>query len=420
MTASTTDDTIETPDVPMKWRGRRPAPQANAFFRFGFPVLVAGAALIVFFLWKDGAKAVLDTTDGEQIDVVDDPAEPGFLAFATPTPTLTVAHVDADDVLVGVTVLARTSLDDGGSLVVFSPDMLISTDSGDAVLHDLYAEAGVDGIEAVIAEFMQFGFTDDPMVMEPERLALFFKPLNTIPFFLTDDLVTIDADGAEEVVYESGFAQFGYEDLAEIYEWRNPTERDDGRFTRQLAIWEAWLAAIGEIDDEAELYAATLPFDEGLPPYLRALATGAADLELVPAVPVDYDVERPFYTLANGQASWPIDKGREMVPLPASFAAGAWPTVQLLDGTGNAQNRGDFLPVVVAAGAEITVVGNALSFDIAETQVAYHDAVDEEAATDLAAVLGVAVRFEEDLDQPAEVTVTVGVDFADVMARLLG
>jgi len=420
MTASTPDDTTEKHDHTSRSRGRRPAPKAGVFFRFGFPLLVVGAAAIVLLLWREGAKAVLDTTDGTQIDVVDDPAEPGFRAFATPTPTLVVAHVDDDDALVGVTVLARTSLDDGGSLVIYSPDMLISTDRGDTVLHERYAEAGVEGIEATIADYMQFGFTDDPMVMEPDRFALFLKPLETIPFFLTDDLVTVDADGAEEIVYESGFTQYGYEDLAQIYQWRNPSERDDGRFTRQLAVWEAWLAAIGDIEDEAELLAATLPFDDGLPPFLRAFAAGTADLEVVPAVPIDFDAERPFYTLAPGRDAWPIEKGREMVPLPASFATANWPTVQLLDGTGNTENRAEFLPAVVAAGVEITVIGNALSFDVAETFVAHHDPATEEAAALVAAALGVEVRFEEDPGQPAQLTVTVGADFAETLARLSG
>ena len=42
------------------------------------------------------------------------------------------------------------------------------------------------------------------------------------------------------------------------------------------------MAAIGEADD---LIAATLPFDEGLAPYLRALGTGMADLDVAPVDP---------------------------------------------------------------------------------------------------------------------------------------
>jgi hypothetical protein len=259
---------------------RRPAPSAHPFFRFVFPVLVVTAGVFVFALWRDGAKAVLDTTDGAEVFAVDDPAEPGFLAFATPAPTLLVAHVDADDALVGVTVLARTSLDAGGSLVVLSPNMLLDLSERDVVLRELYATEGAEALERAVGGYMGFGFTEsEPMIMETERLGAFFRQVEPVAFFLADDLVRIDADGGEEVVYESGFNRFSGADLAQVFEWRNPSELDDGRFTRQGAIWEAWLVAIDEADD---LIAATLPFDEGLPPYLRALGTGVADLEVAP------------------------------------------------------------------------------------------------------------------------------------------
>ena len=421
MTAPTSNEparhvpaTDEPPDAAprRRERRRRPAPPAHPFFRFVFPLFIVAAGIAVFLLWREGAKAVLDTTDGEAVFAVDDPAEPGFLAFATPTPTLLVAHVDAADALIGVTVLARTSLDDGGTLVVYSPDMLLDLSGDDIILDELYATGGAEALELAVGEYMGFGFTEDePMVMNTERLGAFLEQVEPIPFFLADDLVRVDAAGDVEVVYQSGAGEFTGPELAEIYEWRNPFERDDGRFTRQLAIWEAWLFRIAEADD---LIAATLPFNAGLPPYLRAFATGTVDLELVPAVPLAFDPENPFYILAPGSESWPLDKGREMVPLPVAYAPGVWPTVQLLDGTGDATNRTRFLPTVVAAGAEIAVVGNAVSFDVAETYVAYHDVVDAERAVELANALGVEAVFEEDLDQPAELTVTVGLDAADL------
>ena len=97
-----------------------------------------------------------------------------------------------------------------------------------------------------------------------------------------------------------------------------------------------------------------------------------------------------------------------------AWAPGVWPTVQLLDGTGEATNRSRFVPVVAEAGAEITVIGNATAFGVAETYVAYHLEDDAAAAEALGAALGVPVRFEEDLDQPAQLTVTVGLDSADL------
>jgi len=414
--SSPADDAAPVEVAPPSRPRRRPAPPAHPFFRFLFPLLVVVAGVAVVLLWREGAKAVLDTTDGTDVAAVDDHAAPGFLAFATPTPTLLVAHVDEADRLTGVTVLARTSLDEGGNLVVFSPDMLVELSEGGVILGPEYERGGGDALEAALGEYLGFGFTEkEPTIMSEERLATFLALVEPIPYFLTDDLVRADADGVEEVVYGSGFAQFTGLELAEIFGWRNPSERDAGRFTRQLAIWEAWLAQIGEADD---LFGATLPFVEGLPPYLRALGTGTASLELAPANAVDFDPDNPFYALAPGNEDWPIEKGREMVPVPIGYAPGVWPTVQLLDGTGDADTRNAFLPAVVAAGAEIVVVGNALAFDVAETSVVYHDILDEDRARALGDSLGVPVRFEEDLDQPAQLTVTVGADSADLLARV--
>ncbi|MEQ8842522.1 MAG: hypothetical protein RIB98_16180 [Acidimicrobiales bacterium] len=413
-----TTPTIDAPEPDTGSRRRRPAPPANAFFRYGFPLLVLAAALIVVVLWRDGAKAVLDSTDGEDFSPVDDPAEAGFLAFATPTPTLLVAHVDGDDALVGVTVLARTTLDEGGALIIYSPDMLVDLSGDDVILDELYAAEGAEGLERAIGEYMGFGFTDDPMLMDEARLAEFLTLVEPIPYFLADDLVRVDESGTEQIVHPSGNGTFRGEELAEIYRWRNPAERDDGRFTRQLAVWQAWLGQVGEVEGEDDLIRVTLPFDAGLPPYLRAFATGTADLEVVPAVPYDLGGGDPIYALGDDDTDWPRETGRRIVPLPVAYAAGVWPTVQLLDGTGDAAVRDAFLPAVVAAGAEITVIGNAPTFGIAETFVAYHDVVDEAPAIDLADSLGVSVRFDEQLDHPAQLTVTVGADSADLSASL--
>lgn len=394
-------------------RRRRPAPSAHPVVGWGFPLLLVVAGVFVFVLWREGAKAVLDTTDGTDVVAVTDPTEPGFLAFAEPTPTLLVAHTDADDQLIGVTVLARTSLDAGGSLVVFSADMLLDLEGdADPVLHELYAVEGAEGLERVIGEWLGFGFTDpQPTTMEPERLLAFLELVEPLPLFLADPLVRVGDDGGVETVYPSGTGSFSAAEAVEIYGWRNPSESDYGMTTRQLAIWESWLVRIGEADD---LIATTLPFNEGPPPYLRALGTGTAVLDTVPAVPVPFDPERPLYVLPEGQQAWPRSKGREMVPLPVAWAPGVWPTVQLLDGTGEATNRSRFVPVVAEAGAEITVIGNATAFGVAETYVAYHLEDDAAAAEALGAALGVPVRFEEDLDQPAQLTVTVGLDSADL------
>ena len=407
MTALDTNELTEQPtEVRPRWRRRRPAPRAHPFFRFVFPLLVVVAGVAVLLLWSEGTKAVLDTTDGAAVPFVTDPAEPGFIAFATPTPTILVAHTDDTDELLGVTILARTALDAGGSLAIFSADLLLDLEE-DVILGRNYAEEGIDGLERVIGELMGFGFTEEPMVMDPTRLALFLTLVEPIPFRLVDDLVEGNGEGGVTTVHEARSGDFDGAALASIYGWRNPSERDAGRFTRQLAIWDAWLARIGEADD---LLAATLPFDEGLPPFLRSLGAGTLDAGLAPMSPLGFDPDSPIYTLTTDNFDWPETRAMEMVPLPVAHTPGARPTVQLLDGTGDPTNRELMLPIMVAAGAEISVIGNAPSFGVEETIVAYHDPKHEVAATELADAIDAPVVFDKDPNQPADLTVTIGTD----------
>lgn len=386
---------------------RRPAPPANPFFRYVFPVLVVLAGAAVFLLWREGTKAVLDTTDGEDVPVVTDPDAPGFLVFAEPTPTLLIAHTTDDDVLTGVSVLARTALDEGGSLSILSADLLVSGIEEDAVLTAAYEAGGVERLETVIGEWMGMGFTEPPMVMTTEQMAAFFELIEPIPFTLNDDLVADDGAGGLEVVIGAGGRNFSADELAVVYGWRNPGAPDATRFNRQLAVWQAWLGEIRAADDPV---AATLFFEEGLPPHLRAMGTGTADLEIAPMAPFWIDPDAPIYALQDDDRDWPAERRVETVPLPVGWKPGELPTVQVLDGTGDAANRNAALPRVVAAGGEVVIIGNAPVFGAATTTVTYHLIENEPVATAFADRMGVPVVFDENPNAVVDLTVTIGSD----------
>lgn len=386
-------------------RRRRPAPRANLFFRFVFPFLVILGGAAVFLLWVEGTKAVLDSTDGQELAVVTDPAEAGYLAFVEPTPTLLIAHVDGNDTLVGVTVLAQTALDEGGSLVVLSPDLIIDDGSGEGVvLGEIYRDEGAAGLERLVGSYFGFGFTDETMVMDPSLLEDWLSLVEPVPFLLADDLVELDADGVEQVVVAAGPSSFDAATLATIFGWRNHDEVDAQRFERQHDIWSAWIGQVGESDD---LIAATTAFESGLPAYLRAMGAGTADIALAPMRPAGFDPQNPIYGI---DPEWGPEKAREMVPLPTGATPGARTTVQLLDGTGDPTVRDAQIPVLVDAGAQVVVIGNAIAFGVPRSSVAYHRVEDAAAAESIAAALGLAAEFVDDSSQPAQVTVTIGLD----------
>ncbi len=381
---------------------RVPAPKANPFWRFVFPIVLAGLAVASFQLWRTGTKVVLESTDGTVVEIVSDPDAPGYQAFAVPTPTMLTLHID-DGELVGVTVLARTLLEGGGQLVLVSSDLAADGASG-PTLADVYADEGLAGVERSIGKLFGFGFLET-LEVDTVSFGRLLGLAEPIAYNLLDDLISTDADGTE-VWLERGGTLLDGEAAAQVYLWRNPGEVDANRNERQADLWESWLASIAAADD---LIAATLPFDDGLSPYLRALAKGQSDIQLLPAVPTDAG-SAPTYVLDDNAMSWLAVIADRMVPLPIPAPGVDVATVRLLDGIGDqalaAQARG-----VVARLSELVVVGNASEFGLGTTMVSYHDEAGVPLAEALAAQLNAEVAADLRPDEPVDLTVTIGTDW---------
>lgn len=384
-------------------RKRVPAPKANPFWRFLFPLVVLGLGFVTFQLWREGTKAVLDSTDGTLVEVVNDPDAPGFEAFVDPTPTMLALHVDGDR-LVGVSVLALTLLDNGGQVVLVSAD-LAADGTGGASLADVYASEGASGVESAVGSLFGFGFLEVDEI-ETVEFGLLLELVEPISFNLVDDLIAVDADGLTEVWLDRGGKQLDGAVAAELYAWRNPGEVDVNRNERQVDLWESWLLAIAGADD---LVAATLPFDDGLSPYLRAFVEGQSDIRLLPAVPIDGS-DSPTYVLDENAQDWLTDIADRMVPLPTPPVGSDLPAVRLLDGTGDSATAAAARQAVARL-ADLIVIGNADEFGLATTTVSYHDEAAAAAAEALAARLGGEVVADLRTDEPVDLTVTIGADW---------
>ena len=389
---------------PVSSRRRRPAPKANPFFRFVFPLIVAALGVWVFALWREGTKAVLDSTDGATVVVVTDPAAPGYEVFVDPTPTLLVVHVD-EARLVGVTVLARTLLDNGGQGVLLGAEFSVDG-SVDGTLAHNWETGGIGSLESELGDLFGFGFVETVVLDHAELVAL-VSNVEPIAIDLLDDLVSIDDDGASAVVLAAGGQMVSAQDAALLYSWRNPGEFEANRTERQLDVWESWIQAIADSEDPV---AAAVPLPEGLPPYLLAFAIGRFDLALVPAAPVVTADGTTVYTLDESGVTWLADLADQMVPLPVSPVGGSRPRVRLLDGTGDAATSAAALEVV-ADGAEVAILGNATEFGIPSTQVLFHRVESEAAAALLADELGARAVFSDEPDQPVDLTVVIGTDW---------
>ena len=406
-------ETEMIPQLPRR-RRRRPAPKANPFWRFVFPLLVVGAGIAVFALWRVGTKSVLDSTDGREVELVVDPAAPGFEAFVDPTPTMLVVHTDGGE-LVGMTVLAQTALEEGGSGVLLASDLLVvhEGDDGEEVpelLSVAWSDGGMERVEFLAEQLFGFGFVET-IELDVDGLTGFLRLIEPVPYLLSDDLVVQRADGSIDVWLARGRKDLDGDVAAQIYGFRNPGEADANRVLRQIRLWDSWLESIARAEDPMLV---TLPFDEGLPPYLRSLGVGVDDLVILPMEPVGLDpLQPPFYILEElSGRDWLDDRVLDMVPLPISPKSAVRPTVRLLDGTGDPANRDRSSAEVVAAGGVISVIGNAETFGIAETTVLYHRPEVADQAESVAIALGVEAELVDDVEQPTDLTVTIGLDWA--------
>ncbi|MCY4456955.1 MAG: hypothetical protein OXB90_03265 [Acidimicrobiaceae bacterium] len=389
---------------------KRPAPGANRFWSVMFPVLVIAAAVLVFAVWRYGTKLVLDSNAGERIETITDPSAPGYKAFVAPTPTLLIAHLDDGGELVGLTIMAQTALQQGGTAVIVSAEMLLPSevDPDESILvRELYANDGLEGLSRVVGDLFGFGFTDR-IALDSSALSNYLRFVEPLVLVLPDDLVEIGDNGIRQVVFRAGERRLGAVQAAAVYGWLNPGEFDANRTERQRALWESWFDGVTKLADQQTTSPAGA---DVLSDYLWAFAGGNRRLEVLPlqAVLTDGD-DLPVYTVTTEHIEYLKLLAKEIVPLPIAPYAGARPRVSLLDGTGIGTLRDTMLPVLVDAGAEVTVIGNVASFGVAETTVDYHVVEHRNAANTLADAIGASVRFVEDLNQPVDLTVTVGLD----------
>ena len=383
---------------------RRPAPKANPFFRFVFPIVIVALGAAVFLLWRQGTKAVLDSTDGTVVEIVTDPDAPGYEVFVDPTPTLLIAHLD-DGELVGVTILAATLLDNGGQAVLIGAE--VASDGADGpTLAQRWRTGGMEALETDLGALFGFGFVETDAIETPE-LAQLLSLSEPLPVNVLDDLVAVGSDGAVTTFRRAGGRELSGDDAAELYRWRNPGEFEANRSERQLDLWESWLLRVAAADDPLTV---TLPDDAGLSPYLRAFAGGQADLQILPAVPDAGQAADAVYSLDERGRAWLTEIADRMVPLPVSPIGSTTPSVRLLDGTGDADIRAAALDLL-ADRSEVRVLGNASEFGIVTTTVTHHRADGATAAEALAAELGAEVVFSDEPDQPVDLTVLIGTDW---------
>jgi len=358
-----------------------------------FSSLLVAALVAAGGLTYVGVKTVRESRAGKSVATVTDPTLPGFEAFLEPTPTLLVLH-SSGKTLLSAAVLALNSGDAGGSVLLVPPATQLGDGDGAFTLGTVAALGGsTDAIVPGLQDLLGIGLSE-VVVVDDARWAELLAPV--APLALDNP----DAVGD----FPAGSLSLAPEQVGPYLEARGEGESDLARLFRQQLFFESWADAVAASTDPG---AVPGEVDSGIGRFVRGLAAGP---RRVATLPVD---ETP---LAEGTR---LDVDRDaltellptLVPFPTASRPGGRTRVRLLDGTGDAQHVLTAAPLIVPAGSEIVVVGNADRFDYDTTEIRYHDPVLKGAAEELQAALG-AGRVVDDARQTDafDVTIVLGPD----------
>ncbi|MBC8483716.1 MAG: LytR C-terminal domain-containing protein [Actinobacteria bacterium] len=361
-------DRLDVPTHPPRFQQRIPTPPLSSGWRWGFPALLVAAIVWSAFLVVEGFDQVLESEEGATLDVITDVTAPGFEAFVEQTWSLLVVSEDEGGHLTGVTVIAVADRQNGGGTVLVVPPEAVS---GVQTLAGAHEAGGVDRLRGAVVDLFDVEVSNTAL-LTPSRFTSLAGPAGTVT---VDGIPVSGADA-------SGFLGRSFDDPML-------------RVARQEAWWRAWLATVSATPDPTE--------------HLPAIV-----IELVDAVA----------TVAGGNVrvvSWPSPDpssewvGRTVVetfPFPIPAVPGNRTTVRLLNGNGDFTVDDLARELLVAAGAEVSVVGNHDDFDVIGTRVLYRDPAFEAEAARLAVVVGGGTLHDPLLSPVADLTVILGADFA--------
>lgn len=385
-------------------RARTRQRQATPIWSWLLPAVSVMAALgiplLIWYAWD----AIANSTDGAVTETVNDPSAPGYQVIVDPSPSHMILSLDPAGDLAMVTVVSLGPDDRGGNILHITPETLVPDSGSYDRIIDAYRDRGATRTRRVVARLLDIN-VDDITVLDAAGWAQLVGPAGAIPVDLSQDLVQVTADGAQQTVFAAGNVTVEPAQVSEFLGWVNAGTHPGARLERTESFWNAWLATITASTDEGIVPGEV---DTGIGRFLRGLAS---------ATSVTAHYEWSEVTLANDVPAADVAPAdlraivQEMVPFPIPAIAGDRPAVRLLDGVGGLDLAGLYSPPLVANRAEIVLLGNASTFGVASTEVVYHDAMWEDAAFQFATALGGAtVTFEPVTDVLFDVTIIIGED----------
>ena len=369
-------------------------------------------ALLVGLAWV-GYQASLRITGGGSSKVTD-PDAPGYVAEVRPTPVDMVAVTNDAGELASVLVVTEGADGKGGTVSAL-PASVVAPEfegAGPVFLSKALADGGLDGLRQRLGMALTFGFTSAEQV-PASTIADLAEQVGPITVSNVDNLIERSPDGTETVKYRAGEITLQPDEVVEFLSFAGADESVPNQALRHQAVWEALLVGL-EGKELTGITTSTASADSaGTPGFLEilpGLLEGEVAFDQIPlaVVPVP---DTLFKAYVPDTAALPTFVART-VPFPTAAAPGQRARVRLLNGTADANAPLLVAPKIVSAGGEISLIGNADSFDEATTRVEYVVAEAKPAADAIAAALGVQATKAAEAVGSVDVNVVVGADRA--------
>lgn len=375
-----------------------------------FTLVLVPAVLAVPVLGYMGATILRDEDTGQVLNEETDVTAPGFEALVSPTPTQMVVMLDSADRVAGVQVAALTAPSGGGTVVAAPVSTHLEVaflDTPTKSLDDIYELAGVDGLEQRMETVFSAGMGEVVQVT-PDQWPGLIEPLGGITVDNPMAFTGVRPDGTVTAAFNEGPVTLLPDQVADFLLYKGEGELDTVRNDRQIAFWQAWIDAVAEQGPDA------VPgeTDLGLGRFVRGLAAGSGS---VVQMPVD-QVPIPGVAAVDSNLFLPnqdeVDAlSLRIVPFPVGVDR---VRTRLIDGVGDVEGlKARAASLLVASGAEITVIGNATEYGQELTTVVYFRADDQVAAQALADALGGRIERGDSTNETVDVVVVLGRDFAD-------
>jgi hypothetical protein len=335
------------------------------------------------------------------------PSDPGYQAYVVPTPTMGVLHRSSDGTLAGAALLALEPGDEGGSVIVVPPSTIVSGADTTTTIADVYRDEGSAAAAEALGMAVAVGVADHVEIDDVQWTRL-VTPVGDVE-------ITLDQEVGE---WPAGSVSLEADEVGRFLATRSAAETDLDRVERQQVFWNAWLPLVGEEGDSA------LPGEvgTGIGRFVLGVARGGASAAELPVRRAEVGDEVLFRPDADRLGEFVS----RTVPYPVGATAGGRVRVRLLNGTDDPDLSTAAARALVAAGAQISIVGNAPSFDVADTRLVYFGEDRAPLADWLQMNLG-GGRVEEtpngqdgqvSSDDEIDVTVILGQDAGDLIGEV--